>query len=54
VVVAGSKQYPAVQATHAAFDVAAAPPEENVPVAHAVPAVVIRVTVATFCDTLMV
>jgi hypothetical protein len=34
--------------------VAVAPPSEYVPVAHAMPAVVIRVTVATFCDTLMV
>jgi hypothetical protein len=50
--VAGSKQKPAVHAAHAAFDVAVAPPAEYVPVEHAVPAVVKRVTDATLCGTL--
>jgi hypothetical protein len=49
-----TRQYPAVQATHAAFVVAAAPPAENVPVEQAVPAVVIDVVDVTLCDTLTV
>ena len=54
VVVPVTRQYPAVQATHAAVVVAAAPPAEYVPVEQAVPAVVIDVVDVTLCDTLTV
>jgi len=53
-VVAVNKQKPAAQATHAAFEVAEAPPSEYVPVVHPMPAVAIRVEVDTVCATLTV